>query len=57
MRMDVISGDFYNFSDVTFSIQSSTSSISLDTLQSLQSESRAGAGVAKAYKLIIVTYV
>ena len=32
--MDVISGDFHDFSDITFSIQSSLATlISLDTLQ------------------------
>ena len=51
----IISGDFYNFSDIKFSIQSSlTTLISLDTLQPLQSESQAGAGEAKAFKLIMV---
>ena len=53
--MDVISDDFYDFSDITFSIQSSLATlICLDTLQSLQSESRADAGEVKAFKLIMV---
>ena len=53
--MDVISGDFCDFSDITFSMQSLlTTLISLDTQQSLQSESQADAGEAKAFKLIMV---
>ena len=51
--MDVISGDFYNFSDVIILFATQSSLISLDTLQSLQSESRAGTGEEKAFKLMV----
>ena len=48
--MDVISGDFYNFSVITFSMQLSlTTLINLDTLQT---DSRAGAGEAKVFYVV-----